>query len=341
MPGRLALNLENCSLAELEIAAHAAPSRRSHNRLMAIRALALSIAPEQVAALYSVSSRSLNNWIRRFNQRGIDGLIEGVRTGRPPKITPEQSAHYRQLIEKPELAEQLHWTAVKFHGYLRQEFQHEIGYRTVVRWLHDNTFRLKVPQPWPDRQDEEKRQLFLEGLRAHLLDDTVDIWYLDEMGIEGDPRPRRRWAQKGAKIRVPYYGEHLRMHVNGLVGPRPGQFYALEFTHTDSEVFQVFLNHANQDVKLERSRNIIICDNATWHKKKSLDWGSFEPLFLPPYSPDLNPIERLWLLIKAEWFADFFAKTRQQLIDRIDQALLWVINRPNGNQRTCSLERFA
>jgi hypothetical protein len=77
------------------------------------------------------------------------------------------------------------------------------------------------------------------------------------MGIEGDPRPRKRWAQKGAKIRVPYYGEHLRRNVTGMVGPRLGQFYALEFTHSDSEVFQVFLNHANQDVKLERPRNIL------------------------------------------------------------------------------------
>jgi len=63
-----------------------------------------------------------------------------------------------------------------------------------VRWLHNNNFRLKVPQPWPERQDEAQRQLFLERLKAHLLDETVDIWYLDEMGIEGDPRPRRRWA---------------------------------------------------------------------------------------------------------------------------------------------------
>jgi transposase len=340
VPGRNAPNLENCSLAELEVAAHAAPSRRSHNRLMAIRALALNITPHQVAALYSVSERSLNNWIRRFNQHGIDGLIEGARPGRPPKITPEQSAHYRQLLEQPELADQRHWTAKKFHGCLRQELQHEIGYRTVVRWLHDNNFRLKVPQPWPARQDEAQRQLFLERLKTYLLDDTVDIWYLDEMGIEGDPRPRRRWAQKGAKVRGPYYGEHLRMNVTGLVGPRNGQFYALEFTHTDSEVFQVFLDHANQDVKLERPRNIIICDNATWHKKKSLKWGAFEPVFLPPYSPDLNPIERLWLLIKAEWFTDFFAKTRQQLLERIDQALLWVMNRTGNNQRTCSLEKF-
>jgi hypothetical protein len=87
------------------------------------------------------------------------------------------------------------------------------------------------------------------------------------MGIEGDPRPRRRWAQKGAKIRVTYYGEHLPMNVTGLAGPRTGQFYALEFTHSDSTVFQVFLDHANRDVNLERPRNIIICDNAAWHKK--------------------------------------------------------------------------
>lgn len=340
MPGRITPNLENCSLAELEVAAKAAPSKRSHNRLMAIRALTLNIPAGQVAALYSISLRSLNNWVRWFNQQGIDGLIEGARSGRPAKITPEQSAHYRQLIEQPELADQLHWTAVKFHGYLRQELQQEIGYRTVVRWLHDNNFRLKVPQPWPDRQDETQRQLFLERLQVHLRDETADIWYLDEMGIEGDPRPRRRWARKGAKIRIPYYGEHLRMNVTGLVNPRTGQFYALEFTHTDSQVFQVFLEHANQDVKLERSRNIIICDNAAWHKKKSLKWGAFEPVFLPPYSPDLNPIERLWLLIKAEWFTDFFAKTRQQLLERIDQALLWVMNRPDGNKTTCSVERF-
>ena len=85
MPRRLALNLENCSLAELEVAAKAAPSQQSHHRLMAIRALTLNIPPEQVAALYSISLRSLNNWINRFNQQGIDGLIEGERGpgGRP------------------------------------------------------------------------------------------------------------------------------------------------------------------------------------------------------------------------------------------------------------------
>ena len=45
-------------------------------------------------------------------------------------------------------------------------------------------------------------------------------------------------------------------------------------------------------------------DNASWHKSKSLRFGAFEPTYLPPYSPDFNPIERLWLILKAEWFTD-------------------------------------
>jgi hypothetical protein len=51
-------------------------------------------------------------------------------------------------------------------------------------------------------------------------------------------------------------------------------------------------------------------------------------------------LSELEVAAKAEWFTDFFAKTRQQLLERIDQALLWVMNRNGDNQKTCSLERF-
>jgi len=333
-------NAENCSLAELNVAAQAAPTLKSHIRLMAMRALFLGIPHDQVASLYNKTRRTLSIWIKRFNEQGIDGLIERHRHGRPHKISREQTPSYLELIEQPELVDQTHWTAKKFHGYLTQTLQHEVGYSTVVRWLHENNFKLKVPQSWPERQNEAERQAFLKQFQSYLADPEIDLWYLDEMGVEGDPRPRRRWAKKGDKIRVPYFGEHLRMNVTGMICPRLGEFYALEFTHTDSEVFQVFLNHANKDIKLERRRNLLICDNATWHKRKKLSWGSFEPIFLPPYSPDFNPIERLWLVIKAEWFTDFIAKDRPQLIDRLDKALLWAMERKTANQQTCSIRNY-
>ena len=331
-------NAENCPLRELEVAAKAAVSRRSHVRMMAVKTLLLGFTREQVAQIHSISQRTLTRWIQSFNRQGIDGLTERPRPGRPTKIRPERRDEFRDLVQHPEKADQTHWTGRKFHGYLTEQLQQEVGYRTVVRWLHDQGFRLKVPRPWPNRQDEAKRQAFMEKLQEYLADSNIDIWYLDETGIEGDPRPRRRWAQKGEKLRQPYQGTHLRMNATGMVCPRLGTFYALEFTHSDVEIFQVFLDHANQDVAAPRRRNLLIMDNASWHKGKSIRWGRFEPVYLPPYSPDLNPIERLWLLMKAEWFSNFFAKNMDDLIHRLDQALLWLIGRTSQNQKTCTIQ---
>lgn len=330
-------NAENCSMAELQTAIKCAPTRNSCHRLQAIKALLLGIDHAAVAELYSVTRQTLLVWIKAFNKQGIDGLIDKQRPGRTRKIPVEQTRQLKDLLRHPSKADIAHWTAKKFHGYLSEQLRIECGYRTVVRWLHEQNFRLKVPQPWPDRQDEKQRQDWLEQLRGLLSDPLVDLWYMDEMGVEGDPRPRRRWAPVGEKTRVTKNGDHLRMNVTGMICPRTGQAFLLEFTHNDREIFQAFLDEANRHVRTERRRNLLICDNASWHKCKSIQWGRFEPLFLPPYSPDLNPIERLWLVIKAEWFCDFIAKDRDALIARLDDALNWAMSRQNDNQRTCAI----
>ena len=306
---------------------------------MALRILLIGHAPADVALMFNVSRRTIFNWIRRFNNQGIDGLLEQSRSGRPRKISTDKDNLYQNLLDNPRQVKVLHWTGKKFHGYIRQEFQHEIGYSTLLRWMHDKNYRLKVPQPWSDRQNEELRNAFINNLRELLTDEQVELWYGDEMGVEGDPRPRRRWAKKGEKTRITKNGDHIRMNVTGVVCPRKGTFYALEFSHSDSETFQVFLDNANQDIRFERPRNLFICDNASWHKAKRLNWGRFEPLYLPQYSPDLNPIERLWLVIKAEWFSDFIAKDRDHLIERLDQALCWAIDRKQKNQKTCAIKK--
>jgi transposase len=332
-------NAQNCSLGEIETAAGAAPNRASYNRLWTIRSMLLGVSHAIAAKLAMVSPRTLSEWIGKFNASGIDGLIDKPRAGRPRVIPPARSADLKKLVDHPQQVGVNHWTGVKFHGHLRKELELEVGYRTVIRWLHEQNFRLKVPQPWPDRQDEALRKAFQEQLKIYLSDENIDLWYLDECGVEGDPRPRRRWAQKGATVRVTKNGDHLRMNVTGMVCPRTGDFYALEFSHTDTEVFACFLEHANRDVKRQRRRNLLIMDNAGWHKAKCLDFGAFEPVYLPPYSPDFNPIERLWLLIKAEWFSDFVAKDRETLMARLDLALNWVVGRAADNQRTCAITR--
>lgn len=339
-PKPLLPNPENATSQELETAIKCSRNRRDCLRFNAIKALILGFSREQVLRLYDLKETTLKSWIRRFNARGIDGLIEKKHTGRPRKIGVATTAHCHDILRCPQEVGVTHWTGVKLHGYLRNTLQIEVGYSTVIRFLQQQNFRLKVPRPWSDRQDEEARMTFCKDLLALVEDPQIELWFGDESGFEGDPRPRQRWAQKGEKIRVTKNGDHLRMNTTGIVCPRTGEAFFIEFTHSDTETFQAFLNEANSTISFERPRQILIIDNASWHKSKSLDWGRFEPLFLPPYSPDLNPIEALWLVIKREWFTDFVAKDRQALIDRLDKALQWAMNNTLKNRKTCAIRQI-
>lgn len=303
-----------------------------------MKALLLGLEFQTVAKLFNVSDRTVVRWVKAWNESGVDGLIEKARVGRPRKIPPEQAPQIVALVEHPELANRVHWTGVKLHGYLRDELDLTVAYSTVMRFLHDQGFRLKVPQPWPDRQDEVLREAFCRKLQTLMEEEDVELWFGDETGIEGDPRPRRRWIKVGKTGRVTRNGDHMRMNVTGMVCPRTGEAFLCEFSHSDTDIFQAFLDEANRTLHFTRPRQILVLDNASWHKAARLRWGRLQPLYLPPYSPDLNPIERLWLLIKAEWFADFVAKDRDALTARLDKALCWAINRQLDNSRTCAIK---
>jgi len=291
-----------------------------------------------VAKLFNVSERTLSRWVKDFNESGIDGLIDAPRTGRPRAIDPEKNEKYRGLVQKPELAGETFWTAKKFHGYLTSSLGEQVGYSTLTRWLGEQKFKLLVPRPWPDRQDEQKRQEYLEQLRLWLTDDKIELWYGDECGFEGDPRPRRRWAQIGSSPTRVKNGDHIRTNFIGALCPRTAELAGIEVTGCDTATYQAFLDEANSTLHFERPINLLIVDNASWHKTKSLDWGKFTPVYLPPYSPDFNPIERLWLLLKNEWFSDFVARNRHQLSERVEEAILWAINRPDKVQRMCTIK---
>jgi transposase len=60
-------------------------------------------------------------------------------------------------------------------------------------------------------------------------------------------------------------------------------------------------------------------------------------MYLPPYSPDLDPIERIWLTIKARWFNNLVCKTEKKLLERLDQAILDVIDKPEKTQQTTAI----
>jgi len=327
---------ENATIEELKQVSRIGSSETA-TRCTAIQMLLAGAERDLVCNALLVTKRALRLWINRFNRSGVDGLIVKKRPGRMTIIRDQQAFELTDLIDQPQKAGRSFWTAKAFHGYISKAYQIECSYETVVRFFHKQGYALKMPQPWPDKQNEQERETFLKGLKKLLDQPDVDIWFADESGFEGDPRPRKRWDKKGRKTRVTKNGGHLRMNVIGMVCPRTGQFFAIEASHSDSPTYQAFLDEANKTVFFQRTTNVLIMDNASWHKRKATNWHRWQPKYLPPYSPDLNPIERIWNIMKARWFNNHVCKNEEKLLERLDHAILDVIGNPKDTQKTTAI----
>jgi transposase len=204
---------------------------------------------------------------------------------------------------------------------------------SVYNYLKRLNYSQICPRTLPVKRDEEAVLEF--KLDYWTLYYQCDLWFFDETGVENDRRPRRVWAKKGSKPIWYYSGNHIRENIMGAVNPSSGEFEALIISHNDTETFQYYLDHLNSYMKDRRI--VMVLDNASWHKTQKLNWGNITPLYLPAYSPDLNPIEELWKVIKDRLCDPIPAKTHEELQDRIQVILKQLFKEPSQVQSICKI----
>ena len=322
--------MENATLEQVRVAQRCAPTQEGFIRFQALEFLLRGYDESEVSKLLNFSVRTIEKWRNSFNFGGIDAVAIRGRSGRPRKISPKDfEDRVIPLLEDPSLANEAHWTGVKLHGYLRAELKEELGYSTLLRYLNEGEYRHLMPRKWPERQDPELREQFLSTIRQLHGEPNTELWFCDECGFEGDPRPRRVWVKRGSKPKVPYFGNHIRANVVGAVQPQSGAFFSLVVSGVDQDVFQVFLDQLATETKKRDAKTVLVLDNAAWHKGKTLNWHHITPCYLPPYSPDLNPIETLWRWIKENFFTQWYAKSLEALIERLCTALKNCSDSPN------------
>jgi len=109
--------------------------------------------------------------------------------------------------------------------------------------------------------------------------------------------------------------------------------------YVDSEWFKQFISELVRMTKPQHEAGrtvVLVLDNASWHKVKTLPTEHIELKFLPPYSPDLNPIEHLWLVLKQRWFNNHHCNTHEELSQRVDQAIGSFLEDPATVRSVCA-----
>lgn len=324
-------------MEELRVSIACCPDQKAQKRLNAIHLLLCGGTFDLTLAHSGVSERCLQVWIKRFNQSGIDGITYRPKSGRPRIMDVEAiTEKILPVVDDPKLADRCHWTAVSLCGWLKETQGLEITYRTLVRYLHEQDYARRIPRPMPEPPDRDswlkQREDFVPMLMGLLEDESVEVFFGDEAGFEGDPRPRQRWVKRGSRPTQAYYGGHVRQNVVGAVNPKTGQLVSLIVPHCDTEIFQAFLDTMAKETQIQKQESRRVClvlDNASWHKTKRLHWHHIQPVFLPPYSPDFNPIERIWQYLKGHGMAGYLSNKGSELCEKLFQEVRSLLNEPD------------
>ena len=141
----------------------------------------------------------------------------------------------------------------------------------------------------------------------------------DESRVGLLPIVRRRITACGVQPVATVSHTFDYFYLFGAVAPTTGESFFLELPALNSGTFQLWLDHFAQ--AFPDSFNLLVLDNGAFHKAHALQWpANVAPVFLPPYSPELNPIERLWRDLK-----DRLADRRAQTLDDLSEAVSTII----------------
>lgn len=128
---------------------------------------------------------------------------------------------------------------------------------------------------------------------------TVTVWATDEHRLGLLPVTRRVWALRGQRPIAPICRRYQWLYVSGFVRPRTGQTWWALLPTVSAEAFSLALWEFARDEGISSTRRaVLVLDQAGWHTAKDLVVPEGVHLaFLPPYSPELQPAERLWGLV--------------------------------------------
>jgi transposase len=163
----------------------------------------------------------------------------------------------------------------------------------------------------------------------------IDLWALDECHFQQHGSRCIMWVPPEDKDPVVRHAPTRKsIALFGAVNIRSGKLVTMLISTFDSEAFEVFLSLLLRHRSRRCPKTVLIVDNAAYHKESALQnccsrsSSKVRLDFLPPYSPELNPIERVWKLLRTIRIHNQYFPTLDSLVVAVtEQLALWA--KPN------------
>ncbi|MGH9810981.1 MAG: IS630 family transposase [Terriglobia bacterium] len=143
-----------------------------------------------------------------------------------------------------------------------------------------------------------------QALPATAQGKTIEIWFQDEARVGQKGTLTRIWARRGTRPRAVRDTRYEWAYIFGAVCPQRSTGAALVMPFADSAAFNAHLREIAVQIAAH-AHGVIVLDGAGWHTSQALEVpDNMTLVVLPPYAPELNPVENVWEYLRKNKLAN-------------------------------------
>ena len=289
-------------------------------RLLAMRlASSGQLTAAQIAEQVGISRRQFFNWVSALKTGGVAALLAREHGGgAPPRVQGPVLAEFQAGLQAGQ------WKRAKeIQQWLRRQHQINLGLKGVYYWLGKLGGVLKVPRKTHAKKDAAKTVEFQQQLCAKLKSlnvaggRPVRIWVTDEHRYGLIPVVRKCWTLRGIRPTAPYQTKYEWGYLYSALevdGANAAEFLCLP--RVDLGMSRLFLEQLV--ARDPHAEHVVIQDQAGFHLNPELHKlpAHIQVIPLPPYSPELNPVEAIGDVIK-----DRIGNTLWATLEALEEAM--------------------
>jgi transposase len=283
-------------------------------RLRALRGIELGYSELDLADLLGVCHETISRWWTAYAAEGLDSLPAG-RTGRPlgsgRLLSDQQAQRIKECIDhsSPEALGIPHalWTRRAVRDLIRKELAIDLAERTVGEYLRRWGYTPKKPGRHSRKQDPDEVEQWLEetypAIEAQAEREDAELLWTDEVGVDADHHPGCGYARRGERATMETPPPHIRVNQITAISNEGAVRFMTYKGSLNAAVFLLFLRKL---IEGATRKILLIADRLQAHKTPDvMAWveahkDKIEVFYLPPYAPEMNPVEYLNNDMKGE-----------------------------------------
>ena len=267
------------------------------DRIKAVIALSNEWTLDEVAEILLLDTETLRNYLKLFKTGGIEELTHRKYKGKQPKLSASQLNELKE-----HLSEVTYMSIASIISYVKVKYEVEYQISGMTNLVRNLGFVYKKPDIAPGKVDIAKQLEFMQKFEE-LRRSGEPVYSMDGCHPQHNSLPQYGWILKGHTKKLPSNTGRKRVNIQGAVN--------LDTHELLSTVHETLNKQSTIDLLKKISKKHkscdkvhVIVDNAGYYHadlvKEYLRNSNVNLVFLPPYSPNLSLVERIWRYLKKE-----------------------------------------